>query len=197
MSKRDDLAAELKNLPSGPIADTSRARVIELLKSCWPEFAGSNDTKMEACKLDRAEALKWKPPRLQFTIARHGGYVIDGSRAELQHWDVNLETSIASYHQHGYRQLAAMRPRLKVEPIVNSVIEAVQAGETLPSGALVWDANDQVRIQQSVLIPDEASKQTISGRRRRFRFAMQDAMKAIGWDIISTRPALKFKKRAT
>ena len=59
MSKKDELAAQLKDLPSGPIADTLKARVVGLLQSCWDELSGSNYTKMEARKLDRAETLKW------------------------------------------------------------------------------------------------------------------------------------------
>ena len=90
-----------------------------LLQSCWDELSGSNYTKMEARKLDRAETLKWNPPRLQFTIERHGAVLNCGSRAELQHWDVNLETGIASFEEGGYRQLDALSPRLKVEPIVD------------------------------------------------------------------------------
>jgi hypothetical protein len=196
MSKKDELVAQLKDLPSGPIADTLKPRVVGLLQSCWDELSGSNYTKMEARKLDRAKTLKWNPPRLQFTIERHGGYLVGGSRAELQHWDVNLETGIASFEERGYRQLNALSPRLKVEPIVDSVIEAVQARKTLPGDALVWVTDDQVRIKQAVLIPDDASKQTMSGRRKRFRSAMQSAMATIGWDIISERLALKFKKKA-
>ena len=108
---------------------------------------------------------------------------------------MNLETGIASFEERGYRQFNALSPRLKVEPIVDSVIEAVQARKTLPGDALVWVADDQVRIKQAVLIPDDASKQTMSGRRKRFRSAMQSAMATIGWDIIAERPALKFKKK--
>jgi hypothetical protein len=52
----------------------------------------------------------------------------------------------------------------------------------------------QVRIKLSVLIPVDGPKETVRGRRERFRTAIEKAMNAIGWELIAIIPALKFKK---
>ena len=40
------------------------------------------------------------------------------SRAELQHWTVDLETKTATLEKFGHRQLSPMQPRLDVEPLI-------------------------------------------------------------------------------
>jgi hypothetical protein len=85
-------------------------------------------------------------------------------------------------------------PRLDVRPIVQSVIDAVESGELLANGALIRDAENQLRVRPSVLIPGDGPKQIVRGRRERFRSAMERAMNALGWELIALIPALKFKK---
>ena len=85
-------------------------------------------------------------------------------------------------------------PRLDVKPIVQSVIDAVESGELLANGALIRDAENQLRIRLSVLIPVDGPTATVRGRRERFRTAIEKAMNAIGWELIAIFPALKFKK---
>lgn len=51
---------------------------------------------MEAHKLlSRMEQIVWEPPVLTFVIARHGGMVLGSTRAELQHWAVDLNKMTA------------------------------------------------------------------------------------------------------
>ena len=85
-------------------------------------------------------------------------------------------------------------PRLDVNPIVQSVIDAVESGELLANGALIRDAENQLRIKVSILIPVDGPMAAVRGRRERFRTAMEKAMNAIGWELIAILPALKFKK---
>jgi len=191
-----ELETFLNGLPSGPIADKHKDRVLNLLSECWSTLDGSNETSMDTYKLGRAEDLEWNPPCLSFRIERHGGTVLGSSRAEMQRWIIDVEKGNVSWEPSGHRQLYPMSPRLDVKPIVASVIEAVQSGQSLPNGALIRDGDDLLRIKQSILIPDDGPKQTITGRRRRFRHALEDAMRAIGWELVAASPALKFKKAA-
>jgi hypothetical protein len=85
-------------------------------------------------------------------------------------------------------------PRLDVKPIVQLVIDAVESGELLANGALIRDAENQLRIRLSVLIPVDGPTATVRGRRERFRTAIEKAMNAIGWELTAIFPALKFKK---
>jgi hypothetical protein len=85
-------------------------------------------------------------------------------------------------------------PRLDVRPIVQSVIDAVESGGLLDNGALIRDAEDQLRIKLSVLIPADGPTATVRSRRQRFRTEIEKAMNAIGWELIAIIPALKFKK---
>jgi hypothetical protein len=85
-------------------------------------------------------------------------------------------------------------PRLDVQPIVESVIDAVESGEFLANGALIRDAENQLRIKVSVLIPVDGPTATVRGRRERLRTGIAKAMNAIGWELITIFPALKFKK---
>jgi hypothetical protein len=84
-------------------------------------------------------------------------------------------------------------PRLDVKPIVQSVINAVESGELLANGALIRDAENQLRINLGVLIPGDAPKETLRGRRERFRTAIVEAMNTIGWELITFFP-LKFER---
>ena len=44
------------------------------ISECWDLFGTSDDSSMEAYKLDgRTEGLSWNPPILSFDIERHGG----------------------------------------------------------------------------------------------------------------------------
>jgi hypothetical protein len=85
-------------------------------------------------------------------------------------------------------------PRLDVNPIVQSVIDAVESGELLTNGALIRDTEDELRINLSVLIPPDGPRATVNVRRERFRTAIDKAMNAIGWELIALVPVLKFKK---
>jgi hypothetical protein len=85
-------------------------------------------------------------------------------------------------------------PRLDVKPIVQSVIDAIESGELLDNGALIREAENQLRIKLSVLIRADGPTATVRARRQRFRSELEKAMNAIGWELIAIVPALKFKK---
>jgi hypothetical protein len=85
-------------------------------------------------------------------------------------------------------------PQLDVKPIVQSVIDAIESGQSLANGALIRDAENRLRIKLSVLIPVDGPTATVRGRRERFTTEVEKAMNAMGWELTVIFPALKFKK---
>ena len=74
---------------------------------------------MEPYKLNRMEKAEWQPPILSFVVERHGGTALGSTRADLQHWTVNVETKEANCHIAGHRQLEPMQPRMDVKPLAD------------------------------------------------------------------------------
>ena len=193
----------VSKLPHGPIPLGMWAQILELVETCWDKFKGSGQTKMKVWKIRRdagPEDLTWDPPNLCFSIDRHGGTVMGSKRAERQTWMLNLQTLTAIPNETGYRQLQPNSPRLDITPIAQAVCEAVKRGPASSSDlvdrAIVeWRGNDEIRVKHGKLIPNVGPNQTISGRRKRFREKLRIEMKAIGWDLVSVRQWITFKRR--
>ena len=108
------------------------------------------------------------PPKLCFSIERHGGTVMGSKRAERQTWMLNLQTLTAIPNETGYRQLQPNAPRLNVTPIAKAVCEAAQQGpasssDLIDRGIAEWRGNDEIRVKHGKLIPNVGPNQTISG----------------------------------
>jgi hypothetical protein len=110
-------------LPPGPVADVSA--VERLLAACWGDLVRDDGGMAGNKLLGRMEAVTWKPPTLGFQIERHGGTVLGSSRAEIQHWEVDLEKKTAILTKTGHRQLRPMRPRLNIEPLVEEIVRLI------------------------------------------------------------------------
>src|SRR4051794_23218609 len=99
--------------PLGPGSMSETTELERSLACCWDEFDGSAEGGMEGDKLlGRMESVGWQPPVLTFVIERHGGIVRGSTRAELQHWSVNLDDATATLSRTGHRQLEPMSPRI-------------------------------------------------------------------------------------
>ena len=172
------LRSFLESLKRGPV---QIEELLDHLRSAWHLFEGAELSGMEAWKLDPMENPRWKPPRLSFTIERHGGAKLGSSRAELQHWKVDISERSAVISRTGHRQLRPRDPPLKVEPLAKSVVEAVSAGRDDPR--LKWSEDRfTVTIIAGKVIPDDGPKETVKGRRRRFREALMAEMLGSGWE---------------
>jgi hypothetical protein len=202
MKKLAELKAILNKLPQGSIPVRMRNQVLELVETVWDKFEGSGQTKMDVWKIGRddgTEDLTWDPPDLSFTIDRHGGTVMGSTRAERQTWTLNLETITATPHVSGYRQLQPNSPKLDVTPFVKAICEAAKRGPASPSdlidgGLVEWRGNDEIRVRHADLIPNVGPKDTISGRRKRLREKLKSEMTAIGWEQVSVRQWITFKR---
>src|SRR5262249_33655693 len=116
----------LTTILPGPIADDITLE--PLLAACWGDLE-ADDGGMESYKLlNRMEDVTWTPPRLNFAVERHGGTVMGSSRAELQHWEVDLENRTAMLAKTGHRQLRQTAQRIYVKPLVERVLTAFRNG---------------------------------------------------------------------
>lgn len=174
----DMLAAYFSSLPPGPIADT---QFLEgKLANCWDELAGDSGGMTAKKLFGRMEDVCWQPPLLTFTIERHGGFCLGASRAELQKWEVDIEAMTAGIAGNSYRQIATRSAAFNAKPVAEEVAALIKAGKKDPR--LKWISPTEVRVQVGLILPgDSAVKQTLAGRRRRFREELESAMAGTAW----------------
>lgn len=174
----DRLRAHLTTIQAGELADS--ADVERLLAASWDEFA-SDDGDMEGYKLlGRMDDATWQPPTLTFTIERHGGTVMGSTRAELQHWEVNVELKTAVIVKCGHRQLKPMAERIYIKPLVENILAAIRNGR---GNELVKKHDDGTFSLNTTLIFPKGSavKMTLEGRRKRLREAVASVLLKEGW----------------
>lgn len=169
----------LMSIQTGSISDT--ARLETLLAACWDEFAGSEAEGMAGYKLhDRMHDVHWDAPVLTFVIERHGGTVLGSTRAERHMWTLNMNTRTASCKNMGHRQVRPMQARLNIHPVAEEIVQLIidhQEDERLK-----WNKDGSVRIQIGKILPEgSAVKQTLNGRRRRFRQTVDELLRNEGW----------------
>lgn len=120
----------LDSLPQrGNIGGEVWKQILPRLEDAWSSLHGSEDKGTSADKLYRAENVAWTAPVLTFTLERHGGTVNGSSRAELHHWEINIETGVAAIVKVGQRQLSPMGPRLDVAELARETRERIVAGK--------------------------------------------------------------------
>ncbi len=174
----DRVTHYLKTVSPGRITDT---RELEpLLAACWDDLGG-DEGGMAGEKLHgRMESVVWDPPKLSFVIERHGGTVMGSSRAELQHWTVDVEAQTATVGKVGHRQLAPMQPRLDVKRLTGEVAALIVGHQQ--HGRLKWYEDGRVRVLVGKILPKgSAVKRTLEGRRKRFREALAERLGKLGW----------------
>jgi hypothetical protein len=172
----------LRRLPAGPIADPRD--LVSHLVPCWEQFHGSSSEGTEAYKLSRIEDVMWDPPCLSFTIERHGGTVM-GSRAALHKWTVDIDGQKASCEpSFSYRQIRKRQPPLLVEPLADDVAQKIISGAAAPE--LSWKSDSLVRVLIQTVIPagPGVPQQTLRGRRKRFRTALEVQLQQGGWEAV-------------
>ena len=171
----------LDSLPPGELEVTSR--LIELLGAYWYQLPDSTFEGMTKGKLQRMEDVKWDPPKLSFSIERHGGTMMGSTRAYLHRWVVDAESWTAECNpQHSYRQLEERDSPLRVGKIVDEILQLVASEKD--DERLKWSADrSRVRVLVTSFITGRY-QQTQSGRRRRFREALEKRLGEMGWSIV-------------
>jgi hypothetical protein len=174
----DNLRTFLATLPPGPIPDATELE--RLLAACWHELA-ANHGGMEGRKLlGRMEDVAWNPPLLTFTIERHGGTVMGSTRATLQEWTVNVEASTAHRIEARSRQVRPMKGRLDVRPLADEIAQLIVSRKK--DERLRWADDGSVRVLIGKVLPEgSAVKETLAGRRKRFRAALRERLVMVKW----------------
>lgn len=180
----NNLLDYLGSIQSGPISNKSELE--SLLATCWDEFDGSGEESTEDYKLlGRMEDIIWKPPILSFTIERHGATVRGSSRAELHEWEVNVKEKTASCYKGRFRQLQPKQPKLDVGPIAKEIVQLIL--DCQEDERFKRNKDGSVLIKIGKIIPaGSALKQTLGGRRRRFREKVNELLSNAGWQKVRT-----------
>ncbi|MFL6546850.1 MAG: hypothetical protein ACJ8LM_16930 [Candidatus Udaeobacter sp.] len=171
------------SLPSGAVTDVCRLE--GLLANAWNVVDSASCGGMKGMKLfSRTENLCWNPPLITFVIERHGGTVMGSSRAELQHWEVNIEEKQARIVRSGRRQLSPPDSNYPMEGQVAEVLDAILNGSQ--DARFQWKAPNDVKILSGTVFPKgSAYKQTLEGRRKRFRTALAKCLVENGWEQVA------------
>lgn len=172
----------LAKLSAGEVPLDVQPELVQLLENCWDIFSGSAQEGMEAYKLVRMEEPWWNPPRLTFTIERHGGTVLGSTRADLQYWVVDLDFREAECQVSGYRQLYPRAAPVDVDPIADELVRLIIRSSQ--DERLQWSANGSVRVLSGKIFPAySAPKQTLEGRRMRLSGAIWKRLAPNGWQL--------------
>ena len=176
------LICYLSSVEPGPISDTSKLEAV--LSECWDDFTGGEDDGMAAYKLrERMEGVIWEPPILSFVVERHGGTVLGSTRAELERWTLDVRDQTAVSSLSGHRQLQPMLSSLNLNPIAEGIVHLIVAHE--PDVRLKWNTDGSVGVLVSKVLPKgSAAKQTLEGRRKRFRTAVSQMLQDKGWEAL-------------
>lgn len=166
-----------------------------LLAEAWRSLRGSRAGGMQAQKIrGRTEDMAWNPPSLTFSIERHGGTVNGSTRAEIQRWCVNVEAHTAEITSTGRRQLHAMAKRVNVKGPAAEIAEAIL--KNLESPMLKRFPDGRVKVLISSVFPHGSDfKQTVSGRRKRFRAALEALIKEHGWREVGTNTYARLEEK--
>lgn len=181
-----DTNSPLRNYLNGlPAGDISNSEIVEkLLADEWQSISGSSDQSTFSSKLvGRCESLCWSPPLLTFIIERHAATVNGSSRAALHHWEVDLAKWSARIVKEAKRQLYARAKPLCVDGLVKKVSRAILRGSK--SKLIQCYPDGRVKVLIGSIIPQQGFKQTVAGRRQRFRDLLDGIMVRSGWQIIS------------
>lgn len=178
-SALQSLKKRLSELRPGEVIEAGR--IAALLATCWHEFSGADSERMRAGKLGRMEDLFWQPPVLSFTIERHGGMGMGSTRAELQRWQVDVDRRMATCERsRSYRQALPRAGSVRIEPIAREVAESILVGRA--DERLKWQGEETVRVLMTKIFPHGSGyMQTVTGRRKRLRAALQTLLADAGW----------------
>ncbi|HOD52829.1 MAG TPA: hypothetical protein PKJ78_22580, partial [Candidatus Hydrogenedentes bacterium] len=108
------------------------------------------------------------------------------TRAEIQRWEVNLETLETSCDTVGRRQLVPMDKRLNTTKLAAEIAALIVSNTE--DERLKWLGTDKVRVNISEVIPETYAETTIA-RRKRFRQQLTAELAKQGWEpVLHTTP---------
>lgn len=150
------------------------------LASAWAELESGVVGGMEGRKIiGRTEELRRDGPVLTFEIERHGAKALGSIYAEVQSWEVDLETMVTSLVGTRGRQLRRASPPWDAEEVARDIVAKLIRRRKDPR--LRYHADGRLEVFISEVTPPFASKQTEVGRRSRFAEAMRSRLEPLGW----------------
>ncbi len=159
--------------------------MIQLRNHSWP-LAGTSwmEARPGECRAGRLygrmESACWEPPLLTFEVERHGETVLGSKRAALQHWTIDVDAETATLAEGRYRLVRPRQPKLNVDPLANEIASLVLQRQADPR--LTWYPDGHVLVHIGLILPQgRLAKQTVEGRRRRFRQGLDTALLSKGW----------------
>ena len=187
----DQLREALGTIPQGKLVEADARKIEAALSGCWDDLAAHEGGMKVGKLLGRTEEMEWNRPLLIFKIERHGGFVGGSGRAEIQHWEVDVESCAATLMGIGKRQMFAMDARLDVKSLAAEIAAIIDEGRD--DHRMIRRGNE-VRIITAEVIP-AANKQTTTGRRRRFVAAIEPLLAQFGWCRRAAGSHLIFERR--
>jgi hypothetical protein len=165
----------------GTSGTSDAASVLRLLGSAW-DALGLTAVEWDSNRVYRAEALEWDDPVLRFKVERHGGTVLGSTRADLYTYEVDLDRHTFECTGGTHRQLYKMNPRMDARKVATQAWEVIEGGQ---DHAWVKKRYPDGRVELAIgqVVPADVPKQTLAGRRKRFRDAMgTEAPPGWHWD---------------
>lgn len=169
----------LQKIPPGTIPAERQPDLWSVLYDVWDKIEGGAKGKMTKDKIYRAKTMEWSPPILSFVVGRHGAFVNGSSKEEFVGWNVDVSTGKAVSYDNGYRQLRPKDRILDVKVLVANIVTALSSGQD--HGAITRKSDAEIALHVGVIIPDVWPKQTVAGRRKRFRTELVKMMAIHGW----------------
>jgi len=156
--------------------------LLPLLADAWDCLRGARGEAMEARKLDRLEEPRWRPPELSFVVERHRGLALGSLYADKQRWTVDLDRWTATPEGAGRRRVKPAAAPLRVTPLADSTA-ALVARQDWSHPWLAYNAKTRtLRVRVDVVLPsDGVAAWTLSGRRKRYRAALDPQLATLGW----------------
>lgn len=179
MNTLDQLQSFLSDRPPGAITNPA-SHLEPLLADCWSQFSGDHGGMSGDKLIGRMESVGWNAPFLTFTIERHGGTVMGSTRAELQHWSINMDDATVELVHVGHRQLQPTADRVSVTELAADIVQQILYGDDLDH--LKWEDDGSVHVIMGRLFPPSSGcKQTVHGRQRRLRKALAEQLEPHWW----------------
>jgi len=180
----DDLERAFASLHPGEVSEPTGWD--RLLAEDWVELRGSDDGGMEGYKLlGRMERVRWQPPVLSFVVERHGGTVMGSTRAELQHWEIDVAERTARLVKVGHRQLNSMASRTDIEGLAEEITVRILSGED--DDRIKRFEDRSVKVLVTKIFPTGSGFQrTVSGRRKRLLQYVAETLSKAGWKETTT-----------
>ena len=167
----------LATVPPGAVADD--LGLDNALAACWDGLRGSGEGGMDADRLGRMKSIRWQPPILSFVIERHGGLMVGSTRAELQHWEVNLNDRTACIGKEGHRQEKPMARPVPVKAIAAEIAGLVIDGKV--DERIRRDDDGTVKVVLSKCLPSGGFQWTLQSQRKRLVEYLNEQLAEHGW----------------